>query len=73
MRNEHLKTRLTQMTKSELLNHVEQWRKQRETYVENNPAPKRRASKKKEEKVLTMVLGLSEDERKALLQEMSDG
>ncbi len=71
MRNEDLKTLLTDMDDKELTETISIWRAKREMYIENNPAPKRRAAKKQDNKLKNLILSLSPEEQASLIAEFS--
>lgn len=70
MRNEDLKPRLIHMDHAELLERVRSWRDDRAYWQANSIQPKRKAQRKRKSKVETMLAGLTDEQRAALIAEL---
>lgn len=70
MRNEHLKTRLTQIPFPEIMHRVAEWRRQREYWQANSVQPAKKKARAKKSKLETMLAGLTPEQRAALIAEL---
>lgn len=70
MRNQDITTRITEMSYNQVFALVSGWRAQRAELAAELAKPKIRQRKASPDKVLTMLEGLSEAERAAVIEQM---